>query len=187
MTSEIATSPAIPPPPEKHSEHQPLPQKPVNSAPISAVPPSSPQATTEVVANSNGVVSDQVIDEIEEPSYFKYLDSKGYAEKYRKYESDFKQMLLAKYFSGRDPNGANLFEERTTIDGETIMSSKWPCTRFYADPDISYPDPVQCLDEEEQEQEEQEEEEEIVDSATAEITPGEISNGGIVLEKKNSC
>ncbi|CAH2044109.1 unnamed protein product [Thlaspi arvense] len=180
MTSERAMSPAIPPPQSQHSEHQSLPQKPVIPAPISAAPPSSPRTTTEVVANSNGVVSDQVIDEIEEPSYFKYLDSKECADKYRRYESDFKQMLLSTYFSGKDPNGANIFEERTTIDGETIMSSRWPCTRYYADPDISFPDPVQGPDEEE-------EEEESADSATAEIAPGEISNGGIVSEKKNSC
>uniref|UniRef100_A0A1J3HWW6 Uncharacterized protein n=1 Tax=Noccaea caerulescens TaxID=107243 RepID=A0A1J3HWW6_NOCCA len=188
MTSEMATSPAAIPSP---AEHQPLPQNPPNSGPISAVPPFSPQAMTEGFANSVGVVSHQVINEIEEPSYYKYLDSIEYADKYRRYEYEFKQMLMAKYFSGRDPNEVDLFEERTTIGDETIKSSKWPCTRWYADEDVSYVEPVQCLDEEEEEEEEgedeeEQEEEESRDMASAElISPGEISNGGIVSEKNS--
>ncbi|XP_018438109.1 uncharacterized protein LOC108810494 isoform X2 [Raphanus sativus] len=79
-------------------------------------------------------------------------------DKYRRYESEFKQFLVAKYF-------LNVYEERTIIYGETIMSSKWPCTCFYAD---------SCLDQ-------VDEEEESKDSATAEIT----SNVDIVTEK--SC
>ncbi|XP_057951420.1 uncharacterized protein LOC131146104 isoform X5 [Malania oleifera] len=29
---------------------------------------------------------------------------------------------------------SNIFDEKATIDGETIKSSRWPCTRSYADP-----------------------------------------------------
>ncbi|CAA7023487.1 unnamed protein product [Microthlaspi erraticum] len=195
MTSENATSPTAIPSPEEHNS--PPPQDSLNSVPISAVPPFSPQATTEGFANSAGVVSNQTVDEIEEPSYYKYLDSKEYGDKYKRYLSEFKQYLMAKYFSGRDPNGVNLFQETTTIDGETIKSSKWPCTRWYAGEDVSCVDPVQCLDEEEEDEvedeeeeeeqedeEEDEEEEESRDLGPAElITPGEISNGGIVSEK----
>ncbi|CAN8252047.1 unnamed protein product [Cochlearia groenlandica] len=180
MTSEsAATSPATPPPQYQHSDHNTLPQNQLSSKTI----PSPSQATMHPVANSNGVLlSHQFIDEIEEPSYFKYLDSNEYAVKYQSYESDFKHMILAKYLSGTDPNGVNIYEERTIFEGETIMSSKWPCTRFYADPDISFAKPVQCLEEEE-DVDEGAGEEENVDPASAEISPGQIPNGGIVLAK----
>lgn len=79
---------------------------------------------------------------------------------------------------------------------------RWPCTRLYADREVSYIDPVQYLageygevqevqEEEEEEDIEDDEEEEVevnesVESATAEITPGDISNGGTVLDKDTS-
>ncbi|KAJ4869832.1 Uncharacterized protein Rs2_48600 [Raphanus sativus] len=145
MSNERATSPAIPPQP---SEHQPPNQ--INSA------PSPPQATMNVVvANSNGVSFD------EEPSCFKYLDSREYGDKYKRYESEFKQWVLSKHIY---PNAVNLYEGRTIIGGETILSSKWPCTRFYADPCISFA-----------------EEEESLDSPPAEIG-GLVPNGSIVSE-----
>ncbi|KFK27844.1 hypothetical protein AALP_AA8G437300 [Arabis alpina] len=177
MTTETTTtSPAIPPPHEHHSDHQPL-----NSDPIFA-PLSPPRLTVDDFLNSNGILTDQPINEIEEePSHYKYLDTEEYADKYRRYESEFKQYLLAKYFSG-----VEIFEESTVIGGETIRSSKWPCTRCYADPDYSIADPLQCLDEQVEEEEEEEGEEDSVESASAEITPGEISNGGIVPEKNTS-
>ncbi|CAH8355052.1 unnamed protein product [Eruca vesicaria subsp. sativa] len=146
MTSESATSPTIP----QHSEPQPP----------NPITPSPPQATINVAANSNGVAFDEIE---EEPSCFKYLDSKEYGDKYKRYESEFKQWIVAKHFY---PNAVNLYEGRTIIGGETILSSKWPCTRFYAAPDFSFA------------------EEESVDSPTAEMTPvGLVSNGGIVSEK----
>ncbi|EFH38977.1 predicted protein [Arabidopsis lyrata subsp. lyrata] len=92
------------------------------------------------------------------------------------------------------------YEETTTIDGETICSSVWPCARWYADPDASFLDPPQCIEEEEEDEVEEmeeveeveeeveevgdveEEQEEVIDSASAEIPNGEISNGGTVLE-----
>ncbi|CAN6912555.1 unnamed protein product [Brassica oleracea] len=149
MTNESATSTAIPP---QHPEHHQPPPNPINSA------TSPPPATMSVAANSNGVAFDEAV---EEPPCFKYLDSKEYADKYKKYESEFKQWILAKHFY---PNAVNLYEGRTTIGGETILSSKWPCTRFYADPCVSFA------------------QEESVDSLTAEI--GLVPNGAIVSEKK---
>ncbi|KAF2550628.1 hypothetical protein F2Q68_00036856 [Brassica cretica] len=150
MTKESATtSTAIPP---QHSEHHQPPPNPINSA------TSPPPTTMSVAANSNGVAFDETV---EEPPCFKYLDGKEYADKYKKYETEFKQWILAKHFY---PNAANLYEGRTTIGGETILSSKWPCTRFYADPCVSFA------------------QEESVDSLTAEI--GLVPNGAIVSEKK---
>ncbi|CAG7883364.1 hypothetical protein BRARA_C04203 [Brassica rapa] len=143
MTNESATSTAIPP---QHSEQHQPPPIPINSPPA---------ATMSVAANSNGVAFDETV---EEPPCFKYLDSKEYADKYKKYESEFKQWILAKHFY---PNAVNLYEGRTTIGGETILSSKWPCTRFYADPCVSF-----------------------AQQESVEI--GLVPNGAIVSEKK-SC
>ncbi|XP_006281059.2 proline-, glutamic acid- and leucine-rich protein 1 [Capsella rubella] len=203
MTSESATSPAIPPPPE----HQPLPQNSVYPETVPAAPPSPPppQITMEDIVNSNGILTDQLNEE--DPSFYKYLESEEYAEKYRRYEDNFKQYIVDKYFSGDD-----MYEERTTIDGETIYSSKWPSLYSFSDSDDSFVDPVQCIiedeekvegegDEEEEEVEEVEaaaeeeveevedvmEVEESVDSASAVMPNGEISNGGTVLEKKDNC
>ncbi|CAH8280376.1 unnamed protein product [Arabidopsis lyrata] len=215
MTSESATSPAIRPP----QVEQPPPQEiPVISEHISAAPP-SPAAQITVfsplsvlshrviytiyktptilqmmdIVNSNRILTDQLV--VEEPSFYKYLDSDEYAEKYRRYEADFRKYLMDKHFSQVDE-----YEETTTIDGETICSSVWPCARWYADPDASFLDPPQCIEEEEEDEVEEmeeveeveeeveevgdveEEQEEIIDSASAEIPNGEISNGGTVLE-----
>ncbi|CAH8261837.1 unnamed protein product, partial [Arabidopsis lyrata] len=195
-TSESATSPAIRPP---QVEQPPPHEIPVISELISAAPPSpAPQITMMDIVNSNGILTDQLVDE--EPSFYKYLDSDEYAEKYRRYEADFRKYLMDKHFSQVDE-----YEETTTIDGETICSSVWPCARWYADPDASFLDPPQCIEEEEDEVEEmeeveeveeeveevgevgeveevEEEQEEVIDSASAEIPNGEIPNGGTVLE-----
>ncbi|CAH8261836.1 unnamed protein product [Arabidopsis lyrata] len=193
MTSESATSPAIRPP---QVEQPPPHEIPVISELISAAPPSpAPQITRMDIVNSNGILTDQLVDE--EPSFYKYLDSDEYAEKYRRYEADFRKYLMDKHFSQVDE-----YEETTTIDGETICSSVWPCARWYADPDASFLDPPQCIEEEEDEVEEmeeveeveeeveevgeveevEEEQEEVIDSASAEIPNGEIPSGGTVLE-----
>ncbi|KAG2238393.1 hypothetical protein Bca52824_092365 [Brassica carinata] len=168
MTNESATSTAIPP---QHPEHHQPPPNPINSATSlhqlrSVLTTLSLSLTRSVLqmsvaANSNGVAFDEAV---EEPPCFKYLDSKEYADKYKKYESEFKQWILAKHFY---PNAGFVYEfvrGRTTIGGETILSSKWPCTRFYADRCVSFA------------------QEESVDSLTAEI--GLVPNGAIVSEKK---
>ncbi|CAL9244414.1 unnamed protein product [Arabidopsis halleri] len=194
-TSESATSPAIRPP---QVEQPPPHEIPVISELIFAAPPSpAPQITMMDIVNSNGILTDQLV--VEEPSFYKYLDSDEYAEKYQRYEADFRKYLMDKHFSEVDE-----YEETTTIDGETICSSVWPCARWYADPDASFLDPPQCIDElEEMEEVEEveeeveevgeveeveeveEEQEEVIDSASAEIPNGEIPNGGTVLE--DSC
>ncbi|MBA0563540.1 hypothetical protein Golob_008515 [Gossypium lobatum] len=48
---------------------------------------------------------------------------------------------MAKYFSKNNFYGGNVFDEKTTIDGETILSSRWPCTRSFADPMNAFKDP----------------------------------------------
>ncbi|BAB10104.1 unnamed protein product [Arabidopsis thaliana] len=188
-TTECTTSPAIPPP---QVEHSPPQEKPGNAELFSPAPPSPPppKITMMDIVNSNGILTDQLVDE--DPSFY----NEEYAEKYRSYEADFRKYLMDKHFSEVDE-----YEETTTIDGETIFSSVLPCARWYADPDASFVDPPQCIVEEEEvgeveEMEEveeveeevdevgevEEEQEEVIDSASAEIPNGEISNGGTVLE-----
>ncbi|XP_010522327.1 PREDICTED: uncharacterized protein LOC104800981 [Tarenaya hassleriana] len=108
---------------------------------------------------SNNGVADRLPDEIPNLPHFDVLDGKEYAEKYRKYESEYTQMLLAKYFSGKNIYGGNIFEEKTMIGGETIMSSRWPCTRSYAQPTQFF------------------HEQNNKGSAFSEKNPSEISNG----------
>ncbi|KAG7023270.1 hypothetical protein SDJN02_14295 [Cucurbita argyrosperma subsp. argyrosperma] len=62
------------------------------------------------------------------------FDNFNSIEKYKKYEADYAQRLMAKYFSKKNLYGGNIYEENTTIDDEIIKSSRWPCTRSFADP-----------------------------------------------------
>lgn len=72
--------------------------------------------------------------------HFAVLDTPESIEKYKKYEADYTRRLLAKYFSKKNFYGGNIFDEKTTIDSETILSSRWPCTRSFADPVHAFDD-----------------------------------------------
>ncbi|GMY15435.1 basic leucine-zipper 70 [Fagus crenata] len=61
----------------------------------------------------------------------------------------------------------NIFDVNTTIDDEIIKSSRWPCTRSYADPVQGFEDQSSSS------------------SAYSDETPTEISNGKVPV-KKNS-
>ncbi|KAJ0047796.1 hypothetical protein Pint_16322 [Pistacia integerrima] len=73
-----------------------------------------------------------------------FLNSTDYIEKYQKYEADCSRRLMAKYFSKKNLYGGNIFEETMTINGETIKSSRWPCTRSFADPVQGFEDQSSC-------------------------------------------
>lgn len=68
------------------------------------------------------------------PDSLQDLETSEYIEKYRKYEADYTRRLKEKYFSKKNIYGGDIFEEKVIINGETIKSSRWPCTRSYADP-----------------------------------------------------
>ncbi|GMY15445.1 LOC110794626 isoform [Fagus crenata] len=95
------------------------------------------------------------------------LFNTDYSEKYKKYEADYTFRLMAKYFSKRNLYGGNIFDVNTTIDDEIIKSSRWPCTRSYADPVQGFEDQSSSS------------------SAYSDETPTEISNGKVPV-KKNS-
>ncbi|KAK8925988.1 hypothetical protein KSP39_PZI018183 [Platanthera zijinensis] len=55
-------------------------------------------------------------------------------EKLKKYQAAYAQRLKAKYFSNKTLNGGNdIFNHETTVDNVVIKSSRWPCTRSFAD------------------------------------------------------
>ncbi|BFG32961.1 uncharacterized protein Pyn_23427 [Prunus yedoensis var. nudiflora] len=136
-----------------------------NSAtePISHSPP-NPQVDAGV---NNGVLNvDEKKPDIS--AYFDDLHSANHIEKFKKYEADYSRWLTAKYFSKKNLYGGNIFDEDMTIQDEIIKSSRWPCTRSYADP-------VQGF----------EEQSNSCSTTTIAETPSNISNGKH-LAKKNS-
>ncbi|VAI33347.1 unnamed protein product [Triticum turgidum subsp. durum] len=50
------------------------------------------------------------------------------------YQAELAARIKAKYFSNKAFDGGKIFEEETIVEGETIRSSRWPCTSSYADP-----------------------------------------------------
>ncbi|KAL5201629.1 hypothetical protein ABZP36_035983 [Zizania latifolia] len=55
-------------------------------------------------------------------------------QKINKYQAILAARLKAKYFSNKSFDGGNVFEAETIVDGETIQSSRWPCTSSFANP-----------------------------------------------------
>ncbi|XP_038687247.1 uncharacterized protein LOC119986668 isoform X2 [Tripterygium wilfordii] len=128
MAMASSSSPTQPPPNASNLE---------NSAtqPTLTTPP---QGNVKVdVASRNGLPT--AIDKKPETAqHFEFLDGEDYIEKYSKYESDYTRRLMAKYFSEKNLYGGNTFEEKMTIDEEAILSSRWPGTRSFADPVLSF-------------------------------------------------
>lgn len=107
---------------------------PTSDSQNSATHPIQPKREVNDVVTDNGVFDayEKKADVV--PSHFQILESKEYNEKFEKYEAEYAQRLMSKYFSKNNIYGDNIFDEKTTIDDETIMSSRWPCTRSFADP-----------------------------------------------------
>ncbi|EXB53965.1 hypothetical protein L484_022933 [Morus notabilis] len=97
---------------------------------------------------------------------FQYLYLANHIEKFKIYEADYARRLMAKYFSKKNLYGGNVFDENVTIDNELIKSSRWPCTRSYADSVKAFEDQNSS------------------ESVTVNETPSNISNGKH-LPKKN--
>ncbi|XVF08874.1 hypothetical protein REPUB_Repub07fG0041800 [Reevesia pubescens] len=131
-TASLPSSPPPPPSPPSisasHSESS-------ATVPTALIPP-QPQVDT---ATENGTLN--VDDQKPQISdHFAVLDNPEYIEKYKKYEADYTHRLMAKYFSKKNFYGGNVFDDKTTIDSETILSSRWPCTRSFADPVHAFED-----------------------------------------------
>ncbi|XP_050377979.1 uncharacterized protein LOC126795182 [Argentina anserina] len=114
-------SPSSPPSSASNSDH-------------SATQPTSltltnPHPQVEAVIN-NGVLN---VDE-KKPASFDEFHTADHIKKFKKYEADYTRWLTAKYFSKKTLYGGNIFDENMTIQDEVIKSSRWRCTRSYADP-----------------------------------------------------
>ncbi|XWS60387.1 hypothetical protein CRYUN_Cryun07bG0032100 [Craigia yunnanensis] len=105
-----------------------------NASLPSSQPPPSPPSISASHSESSATLPTALV-----PLSLGVLDNPEYIEKYKKYEADYTCRLMAKYFSKKNFYGGNIFFEKTTIDSETILSSRWPCTR-------SFPDPVHAFE-----------------------------------------
>ncbi|KAG5234041.1 hypothetical protein OIU76_000695 [Salix suchowensis] len=117
VSQTVPSPPPLPPPPE--------------AAVVSKLEEKKPSEKGVPVLNAK-------LEEQPDISHFEILDSVEYVDKCKKYEADYTQRLMAKYFSKKDLYGGNIFDEKMTIDNETIMSSRWPCTLSFADPVKSF-------------------------------------------------
>ncbi|XP_020274812.1 uncharacterized protein LOC109849397 [Asparagus officinalis] len=61
--------------------------------------------------------------------------------KLKMYEAAYAWRLKAKYFTKKAFDGGDIFDHETTIDNEIVKSSRWPCTRSFADPIQTVEDP----------------------------------------------
>ncbi|KAK3133596.1 hypothetical protein QOZ80_6AG0538480 [Eleusine coracana subsp. coracana] len=59
-----------------------------------------------------------------------------HGQKIKKYRAILAARLKAKLFSKKAFDGGNIFEAVTVVQGETIQSSRWPCTRSFANPEF---------------------------------------------------
>ncbi|KAM7267211.1 hypothetical protein ACFE04_009377 [Oxalis oulophora] len=89
--------------------------------------------------NNNGALHSKE-EEGSNLDHFEFLKSMDYIEKYKKYEADFTRRMMARYFTKKTIYGRNIFEVKTTVDDQVIMSSRWPGTRSYADPAVAFED-----------------------------------------------
>ncbi|WRX17250.1 hypothetical protein QQP08_009737 [Theobroma cacao] len=131
-----ANLPSSPPPPPSPPSISASHSESSATIPTAVVPP---QPQVDAAAAENGTLNDddqkpQIAD------HFAVLDDPEQIEKYKKYEADYTRRLMAKYFSKKNFYGGNIFDEKTTIDSETILSSRWPCTRSFADPVHAFED-----------------------------------------------
>ncbi|OMO69976.1 hypothetical protein COLO4_28832 [Corchorus olitorius] len=150
--------PSSPPPPSPPSIS-------ASHSESSATLPTAPISPQVDVAAGNGTlnVDDQ---KPQIPDHFAVLDNPEHIKKCRRYEADYTHRLMAKYFSKKNFYGGNIFDEKTTIDSETILSSRWPCTRSYADPLHAFEEQINGGS-----------------NSDAETPPNIISNGKLPLKK----
>ncbi|MFQ6660054.1 hypothetical protein Gotur_028693 [Gossypium turneri] len=130
--ASLPSSPPAPSPPSISASHS-------ESSVTLATALLPPQAQVVATAENGTLNVDDQKPQI--ANHFAVLDNPENIEKYKKFEADYTRRLMAKYFSKKNFYGGNVFDEKTTIDGETILSSRWPCTRSFADPMNAFKDP----------------------------------------------
>ncbi|GKU95084.1 hypothetical protein SLEP1_g8488 [Rubroshorea leprosula] len=101
------------------------------SLPKPAAP--SPPLQVDAVATGNGALNAAEQKPVSD-DHFAILDHPETMEKYKKYEAEYTGRLMAKYFSKKNIYGGDIYDEKTTINNETILSSRWPFTQSFANP-----------------------------------------------------
>ncbi|MBA0744118.1 hypothetical protein Gogos_006755 [Gossypium gossypioides] len=129
--ASLPSSPSAPSPPSISASHS-------ESSVTLATALLPPQAQVVATAENGTLNVDDQKPQI--ANHFAVLDNPENIEKYKKFEADYTRRLMAKYFSKKNFYGGNVFDEKTTIDSETILSSRWPCTRSFADPMNAFKD-----------------------------------------------
>ncbi|KAL7145041.1 hypothetical protein ABFS83_07G051900 [Erythranthe nasuta] len=90
--------------------------------------PPSNEVKTEPMEDSKEVKTEPK----EEP--IDIMDSEEHIEKFKRYEAEFRQYLMSKYFSDKNIFGGNIFDVKMNIDGQTITASRLPPYQSYLDP-----------------------------------------------------
>ncbi|MBA0773102.1 hypothetical protein Gotri_008403 [Gossypium trilobum] len=129
--ASLPSSPPAPSPPSISASHS-------ESSVTLATAHLPPQAQVVATAENGTLNVDDQKPQI--ANHFAVLDNPENIEKYKKFEADYTRRLMAKYFSKKNFYGGNVFDEKTTIDSETILSSRCPCTRSFADPMNAFKD-----------------------------------------------
>ncbi|GKV25159.1 hypothetical protein SLEP1_g34637 [Rubroshorea leprosula] len=124
MATAIVPYPSSPPSASSASDSETSPTKPT-------VP--SPPQQVDAAATGNGGLNAAEQKPVSD-DHFAILDHPETIEKNKKYEADYTRLLMAKYFSKKNIYGGDIYDETTTINNETILSSRWPFTQSYADP-----------------------------------------------------
>ncbi|GAV77768.1 hypothetical protein CFOL_v3_21238 [Cephalotus follicularis] len=127
MAENLPNSSSSSPPSASHSATQPAAPPP--PFPLKVEPESDNGAPNEMEQKPHIAMD-----------HFAFLNSAEYVGKYKKYQSDYTRRLMAKYFTKKDLYGGMVFDEKSTVDDETIMSSRWPCPRSFADPVRAFED-----------------------------------------------
>lgn len=62
------------------------------------------------------------------------MEADGPIEKLQRYEADYKQYLMSKYFTDKTIFGSNIFDVKMNIDGHTTTAARLPPFQSYLDP-----------------------------------------------------
>ncbi|KAF0913797.1 hypothetical protein E2562_024884, partial [Oryza meyeriana var. granulata] len=112
----------------------------VGATPTAASAPTSEQHPVKEGGDAAAAAAavQQEVEEEAKPQLRREDDSETeiqeHEQKINKYQAILAARLKAKYFSDKSFDGGNVFEAETVVEGETIQTSRWPCTRSFANP-----------------------------------------------------
>ncbi|PUZ71139.1 hypothetical protein GQ55_2G290400 [Panicum hallii var. hallii] len=122
----------------------PAPPPEAAAAAAAATAAANPAPTSEQhLVKEGGNAADAAVPQQEEeakPHLARDDDSEAviqeHEQKINRYQAILAARLRAKFFSKKAFDGGNIFEAETIVEGEIIQSSRWPCTRSFANPEF---------------------------------------------------